>query len=67
MSHKMWPADFNKLSILQTTDEIEIDRRNEIEHISINRSTGERRRRFSVLKVWSDYFTIDLKMAEKSV
>ena len=25
MSHKMWPADFNKLSILQTTDEIEID------------------------------------------
>jgi len=24
-SHKMWPADFNKLSILQTTDEIEID------------------------------------------
>jgi hypothetical protein len=25
MSHKMWPADFNKLLILQTTDEIEID------------------------------------------
>ena len=25
ISHKMWPADFNKLSILQTTDEIEID------------------------------------------
>jgi hypothetical protein len=25
MSHKMWPADFNKLSILQITDEIEID------------------------------------------
>ena len=25
MSHKMWPADFNKLSILQTIDEIEID------------------------------------------
>ena len=24
-SHNMWPADFNKLSILQTTDEIEID------------------------------------------
>ncbi len=24
-SHKMWPADFNKLSILQTADEIEID------------------------------------------
>ena len=25
ISHKMWPADFNKISILQTTDEIEID------------------------------------------
>jgi hypothetical protein len=25
ISHKMWPADFDKLSILQTTDEIEID------------------------------------------
>jgi hypothetical protein len=25
ISHKMWPADFNKLSILQITDEIEID------------------------------------------
>ena len=25
ISHKMWPPDFNKLSILQTTDEIEID------------------------------------------
>jgi hypothetical protein len=25
IGHKMWPADFNKLSILQTTDEIEID------------------------------------------
>ena len=25
MSHKMWPADFDKLSILRTTDEIEID------------------------------------------
>ena len=25
MSHKMWPAEFNKLSILQITDEIEID------------------------------------------
>ena len=25
ISHKMWPADFNKLAILQTTDEIEID------------------------------------------
>ncbi len=25
MSHKMWAADFNKLSILKTTDEIEID------------------------------------------
>ena len=25
MSHKMWPADFDKLSILQTIDEIEID------------------------------------------
>ncbi len=24
-SHNMWPADFNKLSILQTTDEVEID------------------------------------------
>jgi hypothetical protein len=28
-----------------------IDRRNEVEHISINRSTGERRRRFSVFEV----------------
>ena len=28
-----------------------IDRRNEVEHISNNRSTGERRRRFSVFKV----------------
>ncbi len=28
-----------------------IDRRNEVEHIGINRSTGERRRRFSVFKV----------------
>ena len=28
-----------------------IDRRNGVEHISINRSTGERRRRFSVFKV----------------
>jgi len=27
------------------------DRRNEVEHISINRSTDERRRRFSVFKV----------------
>jgi hypothetical protein len=25
MSQKMWPADFDKLTILQTTDEIEID------------------------------------------
>ncbi len=25
ISHKMWPTDFNKLLILQTTDEIEID------------------------------------------
>ncbi len=25
ISNKMWPIDFNKLSILQTTDEIEID------------------------------------------
>ena len=25
ISNKMWPTDFNKLSILQTTDEIEID------------------------------------------
>jgi hypothetical protein len=25
ISHKMWPTDFNTLSILQTTDEIEID------------------------------------------
>ena len=25
MSHKMWPADFEKLTILRTTDEIEID------------------------------------------
>lgn len=25
ISHKMWPADFNKLAILKTTDEIEID------------------------------------------
>ena len=25
ISHKMWPADFNKLSILQINDEIEID------------------------------------------
>ncbi len=25
ISHTMWPTDFNKLSILQTTDEIEID------------------------------------------
>jgi len=25
ISHKMWPADFDKLSILQITDEIEID------------------------------------------
>ena len=25
MSHKMWPANFDKLSILQTIDEIEID------------------------------------------
>jgi len=25
MSHKMWPTDCNKLSILQTIDEIEID------------------------------------------
>ena len=30
---------------------IGIDRRNEVEHININRSTGERRRRFSVFKV----------------
>ncbi len=30
---------------------ISIDRRNEVEHISINRSTGERRSRFTVLKV----------------
>ncbi len=28
-----------------------IDRRNEVEHIGINRSTDERRRRFSVFKV----------------
>ncbi len=28
-----------------------IDRRNEVEYISNNRSTGERRRRFSVFKV----------------
>ena len=27
------------------------DRRNEVEHIGINRSTDERRRRFSVFKV----------------
>jgi len=25
ISQKMWPADFNKLSVLQTADEIEID------------------------------------------
>ena len=30
---------------------IDIDRRNEVEHISINRSTGERRSRFTVFKV----------------
>ena len=30
---------------------IGIDRRNEVEHISINRSTGERRSRFTVFKV----------------
>ncbi len=30
---------------------IDIDRRNEVEHISINQSTGERRSRFTVLKV----------------
>ncbi len=42
---------------------IGIDRRNEVEHIGINRSTDERRRRFSVFKVWSDYFTIDIKKA----
>jgi hypothetical protein len=29
----------------------DIDRRNEVEHISNNRSTGERRRRFSVFMV----------------
>ncbi len=30
---------------------IDIDRRKEVEHISINRSTGERRSRFTVFKV----------------